>query len=71
MKPLNVEVEDIKYRRPGLVKVEFMAEYPDAIRRGTLVYNTIDKQFVTHTDDVELLAAICVSLQQPRTRKAR
>ena len=70
MKPLNVDVMDIKYRRPGLVKVEFVAEYEEFFRSGTVVYDSLAKSFITHTTDVELLAAICVSLQQPRNRKA-
>lgn len=70
MKPLNLEVTDIKYRRPGLAKVEFVAEYPDFVRRGTMVYDTVKQHFITHTYEVELLAAICISLQQPRNRKA-
>ena len=69
MKPLNVDVTDIKYRRPGLVKVEFAAEYDKFIRHGTMVYNTLTQKFVTHTSEVDLLAAICLSLQQPRNQK--
>jgi hypothetical protein len=69
MKPLSVDIVDIKYRRPGLVKIEFIAEYPNFNSRGTMVYDTLSKNFVTHTGEVELLAAICKSLQQPRSRK--
>jgi hypothetical protein len=69
MAPLHIEVTDIKYRRPGLSKVEFFATYEGFTRRGTVVYDTVNKQFVTHTKDVELLAAVCVSLQRPRYQK--
>ena len=69
MAPLHVEVTDIKYRRPGLSKVEFFATYKNFCRRGTVVYDTVNKKFVTHTRDVELLAAVCTSLQRPRYQK--
>jgi hypothetical protein len=69
MDPLHVEVTDIRYRRPGLTKVSFIATYPDYTRRGEVVYDTIKKIFVTHTKDIALLAAICVDLQRPRSRK--
>jgi hypothetical protein len=68
MKPSNVEVLDIKYRRPGLNKVEFQAEYPGYYRRGTVVYDTKTKTFVTHNKDVELLAAICTDLYTQKYR---
>ncbi len=66
MKPQTVHVLDIKYRRPGMNKIEFYATYPGYCRRGTVVYNTVTQHFLTHTRDVELLAAICTSLQRPR-----
>lgn len=69
MAPLHVEVTDIKYRRPGLNKVEFLATYPGFSRRGTVVYDTVNKKFITHRKDIELLAAVCVSLQRPRYNK--
>lgn len=65
MNPLHVNVKDIKYRRPGLTKIDFVAEYPGYTRRGTVVYDTIKRQFVTHTKDIGLLAAICIGLQVP------
>jgi len=69
MKPLYAEVIDIKYRRPGLNKVEFLAEYPGYFRRGTIVYDIGKQHFLTHTKDVDLLVAVCTSLQQPRYKK--
>lgn len=71
MKPLNVEVVDIRYRRPGLNKVDFIATYPDYIRRGTVVFDTVKQHFLTHTSSIELLAEVCLSLQRPRYNKAR
>ena len=70
MKPLNVDLIDIKYRRPGLTKIDFLATYNGYYRRGTVVYNTVSKQFVTHTKSVDLLAAVCASLQQPNYKRA-
>ena len=69
MVPLHVEVTDIKYRRPGLNKIEFFATYKNFCRRGTVIYDTVNKKFVTHTKDIDLLAAVCVSLQRPRYKK--
>lgn len=70
MKPLNVSVIDIKYRRPGLVKVYFSAEYSDFKLKSVMIYDTLTKKFVSHTKEVELLAAICVALQKPRNIRA-
>ena len=69
MVPLRVEVTDLKYRRPGLTKIEFFATYVQFSRRGAVVYDTINKKFVTHTRDIDLLSAVCVSLQRPRHKK--
>ncbi len=69
MTPLHVEVTNIKYQRPGLSKVEFFATYPCFSRRGIVVYDTVNRKFVTHIKDIELLAAVCVSLQRPRYNK--
>lgn len=68
MKPLHVEVTDIKYRRPGLTKISFVATYSDYTRRGVVVYDTVAHQFITHTRDIEVLAAICIALQRPTPR---
>jgi len=65
MKPFNVSILDIKYRRPGINMVKFHAVYPEYVRRGTVFYDTQAQHFLTHTKDIELLAAICTSLQQP------
>jgi hypothetical protein len=69
MNPLRVKVEDIKYRRPGLTKIDFVAEYSGYTRRGTVVYDTTKQQFITHTKDIGLLAAICIDLQTPSRRR--
>ncbi len=66
MKLLHIEVTDIEYRRPGLNRVKFFAVYPGYQRRGTIVYNTQNQHFLTHTKDIDLLVAVCTSLQQPR-----
>jgi len=70
MKPLNLEITDVLFRRPGLNKVSFLATYQGYFRRGTVTYDTVNKQFVTHTKDVELLAHLCNQLQRPRHSKA-
>ena len=66
MKPTNVEILDLLFRRPGLNKIVFSAEYGDYTRRGTVVYDTLNKKFLTHTGDIVLLAEICLSLRKPR-----
>ena len=70
MKPLNVEIIDIKFRRPGLTKISFIAAYRDYVRRGVVVYDTNTKKFVTHNRDIEVLAALCVGLQRTSLHKA-
>lgn len=65
MKPLYIEIIGIEYRRPGLNRINFFAEYPGYQRRGTIVYDTRNQHFLTHTKDINLLAAVCISLQQP------
>lgn len=70
MNPLHVTVEDVMYRRPGLTKLSFVAKYVGYTRRGVVIYDTIKKQFITHTKDIGLLAAICTDLQQPSCRRA-
>lgn len=68
MEPLYVQVTDIKYRRPGLTKISFTATYSGYTRRGVVVYDTVAQKFITHTRDIEVLAAICIDLQRPATR---
>lgn len=62
---LHLDVTGLKYRRPGLNKISFVAHYVNYIRRGTLVYDTINKKFLTHRSDIDLLIAICERLRQP------
>lgn len=67
MKPISVTVTDLLYRRPGLNKINFIAEYKQFKRRGTVVYDTINGKFLSHTSDIELLAEICRSLSKVST----
>jgi hypothetical protein len=69
MNILHAEVTDIRYRRPGLTKLSFTAEYPGYTRRGVVIYDTVKQKFVTHTKNINLLAAICVALQRPSKRQ--
>jgi len=69
MKLINVDVLKIRYRRPGLSKIDFLAQYEGYLRRGTLVYDTVDQKFITHTKDIVLLSEICTSLQRPKYHK--
>jgi hypothetical protein len=71
MKPINLDVVDIRYRRPGLNKFDFVATYPEYYRRGTVVYDTIKQQFLTHNGDLELLLELCLSLQRPIKTKSQ
>ena len=70
MRLVKVDITDIKYRRPGLNRIEFEATYTHCRRKGVVVYDTLSKQFLTHTREVDLLAALCISLQRPYTKKA-
>jgi len=69
MKPYNVEVLNIRYQRPGINKLDFTAQYDGYTRRGTVIYDTIAKQFMSHNSDIDLLAGLCINLQQPRCHK--
>lgn len=68
MKPNKVEIIDLLYRRPGLNKIKFEAHYDACIRRGTIVYDTINGKFKSHNGDIELLAEVCSALRQPASR---
>ncbi len=67
MKPYSVSIDGLLYRRPGLNKIKFTADYGLYKRRGAVVYDTINRKFLSHTSDIELLAAICVALSTPNT----
>jgi hypothetical protein len=70
MKPLNVEIIDSWYRRPGLSKVKFIADYGIYMRRGTVVFDTNKQHFLTHRSDIDLVYAVCVALREPKNNKA-
>lgn len=70
MVPLHTEIVGIKYRRPGLTKIDFIAEYNGYTRRGTVIYDTVNKKFISHSGDINLLASVCTSLQAPVKREA-
>ncbi len=65
MKPLSVSIDGLLYRRPGLNKIKFTADYELFKRRGTIVFDTINQKFLSHNADIELLAAVCVALSTP------
>lgn len=62
---LKVELLDVLFQCPGITKLVFRAEYNDYKRRGVIWYDINKKQFLTHTYDIELLAKLCLCLQQP------
>lgn len=70
MKLYNVDILQVRFRRPGLSKIDFVARYDGYFRRGTVVYDTISQKFLSHTKDVDLLAGICTNLQKPRYQKS-
>jgi hypothetical protein len=67
MKPLSVLITGLMYRRPGLNKIGFIADYGKFKRRGTIVYDAVNSKFLSHTYDIELLAQICVMLSNNST----
>jgi hypothetical protein len=67
MKPISVIITGLMYRRPGLNKVSFSADYGKFKRRGTVVYDTVNGKFLSHTYDIELLAQICALLSNNST----
>ena len=69
MKPQHLEITNIEYHRPGLNKIRFTAIYPGYVRRGVVVYDIVKRHFITHTHDIELLVALCISLQQVKLTK--
>lgn len=62
----SVSVDELLFRRPGITKIVFTADYGSIKRRGVVQYDTIDKKFLTHNDAIELLANICLELGEPR-----
>lgn len=67
MKLISVVITDVMFRRPGLNKICFIADYGVVRRRGTVVYDIINGKFLTHTSDIELLAALCISISKHTT----
>lgn len=61
---LSVTIDDLQYKRPGLNKILFTAYYHNYARRGTIVYDSVGKKFMSHNKDIDLLAAVCKGLSQ-------
>ena len=71
MKPLNVDIMYVEYHRPGKSKIGFLAFYEGYLRRGAVLYDTVKQHFLSHTRDIQLLAAVCEGLQKPKHNKVR
>lgn len=69
MKPTSVDILNIRYRRPGITMIDFLADYGDFLRRGTVTYDTINQIFLSHNRSVDLLASLCLSLQKPHYKR--
>jgi hypothetical protein len=66
----EVCINDLTYSRDGVNRIRFTAKYDGYWRRGTVIYDTLRKQFCSHNSDIQLLAAICKSLGSYGTGKA-
>jgi len=66
---LNVSIDKLQYRRPGLSKISFTVSYRHYKRRGTVIYDTVNKKFLSHTSDLKLLAVVCASLSRSSRQK--
>jgi len=64
MNIINVKIDGLQYKRPGLNKILFTAHYGKYMRRGVIVYDTVGKKFLTHNSDIDLLAVVCKGLSQ-------
>ena len=67
MKLKNAIVKDILFRRPGINKIEFIADYGDYKRRGVIHYDTTKKCFITHANDLELIASLMLYLRSGKS----
>jgi hypothetical protein len=65
MKLESIKIDDIQFRRPGITKIFFTANYGKHQRRGEIQYDTVTKQFLSHTSEIKLLSMICALLQEP------
>lgn len=65
MKLKSVVINDLQFRRPGITKIFFTADYGPMVRRGEIKYDTREKKFLTHLSDIELLSAVCYLLREP------
>jgi len=63
MVPSALKVISLKWCRPGRTHIRFIADYGLYKRRGTLIYNTINGKFLTHTSDVNLILMIYKHIQ--------
>lgn len=58
----EVWINELTYSRDGINRIKFVAKYDGYWRRGTVIYDTLKKQFCSHNSDIQLLAAICKTL---------
>lgn len=65
MKLKSITIDDLQFRRPGITKIFFTADYGSIRRRGEIVYDTRTKKFLTHTSEIKLLSEVCVLLREP------
>lgn len=63
MKPLNIEIIDIKYRRPNLCNILFVASYNGYWRRGSITYDNKNMIFMSHNKDIDLLTSVITNIR--------
>jgi hypothetical protein len=65
MKLKSVEINDLLFRRPGITKIMFTADYGTVKRRGAVIYDTVAMKFLTNTSEIVLLAELGLALRKP------
>lgn len=61
----SITINNLQFRRPGITKIFFSADYGTVRRRGEILYDTTTKKFLTHTSEIKLLSEVCSLLREP------
>jgi hypothetical protein len=65
MKPISITIDDLQFRRPGITKIFYTADYGSIKRRGEITYDTRTKKFLSNTSEIQLLSDVCLMLREP------
>lgn len=61
----SVSIDNLLFRRPGITKILYTADYGTVKRRGVIMYDVVAKKFLTNTSEIKLLSAVCLLLRRP------